>query len=118
MEQLLCHLTGDFLLQNTWMGENKSKKTWICLLHVLIYTSVFLLLTTSWKALLFIGVTHFIIDRFQLPKYLIRLKTPGGKLYPSFGFKPEQPHYQAFWLYVITDNTLHLLLNYLALRFL
>jgi hypothetical protein len=61
----LCHIIGDFWLQSDWMAMNKSKKSWNCLVHVLIYTSMFLFLTASWKALLFIGVTHFILDRWH-----------------------------------------------------
>ena len=66
MEQLLAHIFGDFVLQSDWMAMNKNKKTLNCLVHVLVYTSVFLLLTSSWKALLVIGGTHFIIDRFPI----------------------------------------------------
>lgn len=117
MEQLLAHLAGDFLFQNSWMGWNKSKKTWICLLHVAIYTSVFLLLTLSWKALLFIAVTHFLIDRFQLPKYYIWLKDRGN-IETNGGYPDHIPNHISFWLYVITDNTMHLLCNYFALSFL
>jgi hypothetical protein len=71
MEQLLTHFWGDFALQSSWMALNKSRHSWPCLLHVIIYTSTFLFLTLAWKALLVIGLTHFLIDRFSLPKYLI-----------------------------------------------
>ena len=63
---LLCHFVGDFWLQSDWMALNKSKKTWNCLVHVLIYTACFTVLTLSWKALLFIGITHFILDRWHI----------------------------------------------------
>jgi hypothetical protein len=117
MNQLLCHLVGDYLLQNSYMGWNKSKSSWICLLHVLLYTGVFLSITTGWQALLFIGTTHFLIDRFQLPKYLIWLKDRGS-IKDNMGYAPHIPPYMAFWLYVITDNSLHLLCNAFALAIL
>lgn len=68
MEQLLCHLFADFVLQSDWMAMNKSKRSWPCLVHVPIYTSVFLFLTTSWKALLVIGAVHFVLDRCLVEK--------------------------------------------------
>jgi len=83
---LLCHLVGDFIFQSDWMAMNKSKKTWNCLVHCIIYTSCFLVLTLSWKALIFIGVTHFIFDRFPIIiKRLIWLK---NHINPTFTFVP------------------------------
>jgi len=147
MEQLLCHLFGDFIAQSDWMAMNKNKKTLNCLVHVFIYTSIFLLLTTSWKALLVIGSTHFILDRFPIIiKKLIWWKNhfPTGK-YPPFamcettGYYDDSPYnswipadwqqedkrygkprhfFITVWLYIITDNTLHLLCNYFALKYL
>jgi len=86
MEQLLVHLFGDFFLQSDWMALNKNKNWKPCLVHVLIYTACFLILTTSWKALLVIGATHFFIDRFHTPlKRLIWLKNHLG---PTMGYPP------------------------------
>jgi hypothetical protein len=86
MEQLLVHVFGDYWTQSCWMGLNKSKKTLPCLIHVLIYTSCFLILTTSWKALAVIGITHFILDRF--PIILKRLIWFKNHLMPYFGYPP------------------------------
>lgn len=150
MEQLLCHIAGDFLFQSDWQAMNKSKRTWPCLVHVLLYTACFLFLTTSWKALLVIGGVHFILDRWPvIIRRLIWLKNhlgPGFKYVPfskcgvtgyfdtilmeanadiAFvdksevvnGFSPRL-NYITIWLYIITDNLLHLLTNYLALTYL
>ncbi len=84
----LCHFVPDFWLQSPWMALNKSKKTWNCLVHVLIYTSCFTILTLSWKALLFIGITHFILDRWHvILRRMIWWKNhfPTGK-YPPFEY--------------------------------
>ena len=147
MEQLLIHIFADYGLQSDWMALNKSKRSLPCLVHVLIYTSVFLLLTTSWKALLVIGAFHFLFDRFPIIiRRLIWLKNhigPGFK-YVSFnkcevtgyydnilnevtgkpytneivnGYGPRL-NYITIWLYIITDNALHLLTNYLAIKYL
>ena len=87
MEQLLCHLFGDFALQTDWMAMNKSKKSFNCLVHVLIYTACFLLITTSWKALLVIGITHFILDRWHfILRRLIWLKNHFPLGYPPYAY--------------------------------
>lgn len=144
MEQLLVHILGDYALQSDWMASNKSKKSFPCLIHVLIYTACFLIITTSWKALLVIGLTHFIIDRWNIIlKRLIWLKNhfPTGK-YPPFEFCDTSGYYDdsqyntnkniynyieysnprnheiTWWLYIIHDNFLHLLINFLALKYL
>ena len=74
MGELLCHLWGDFMLQNDWMGLNKKlagRDGYIpCTVHVVIYASCFLFTTTFWMALL-IGLTHYVIDRGHLvEKYI------------------------------------------------
>ena len=148
MEQLLVHLFGDFILQSDYQALNKSKNSWICLSHVLIYTGCFLILTVSWKALLVIGVTHFLLDRFHTPlKRFIWLRGHlNPKLnYPEFGkcsttgYYDDSPfnaikatsgdgstelyskvrlYFVTQWLYIIHDNFLHLLINFLALKYL
>ena len=159
MEQLLTHLISDYWLQPDFVANSKNKNSWICLMHVLIYTACFLILTTSWKALLVIGATHFIIDRFPIiVKRLIWFK---NHLNPNLSYVPfrkcgitgmydniqnevsdlpfEKLHvetitdkngkvthasytprlnYISIWLYIITDNSIHLTINYLALKYL
>lgn len=73
-DQLVCHAIGDYILQSDWMASEKTKKTTAALAHVLTYFLPFLFLTTSWKALLFIAGTHFIIDRWRLARYVCWVK--------------------------------------------
>lgn len=147
MEQLLAHIFGDYIFQSDYQALNKSKRSFPCLLHVLIYTSVFLLITTSWKALLVIGGVHFILDRWHfIIRRLIWCKNHIG---PNFKFVPfdkcnvtgyydnimnevtNKPftneiingygprlNYITIWLYIVTDNALHLLTNYMAIKYL
>lgn len=144
MQQLLVHIFGDYVMQSDWIALNKSKKTIPCLVHVLIYTACFLMLTFSWKALLVIGATHFILDRWHTPlKRFIWLR---GHLNPSLtypnykkcdttGYYDNSPYntlkfepsmnsesprlfFISAWLYIIHDNFLHLTINYLALKYL
>jgi len=133
MEQLLAHLVGDYWLQSMWMGVNKSKKTSICLFHCALYTLPFLFLTTNSCALSLIFATHFVQDRWQLARYFIWLKNHlNPELdYPSFdqcgttGYyddwngskKNAAPKFLTTWLYIITDNSYHLICNYLILAY-
>lgn len=146
--QIVVHLVGDYILQSDWQALNKSKRSWPCLIHVILYTLPFLFLTQSWKALAFIAVTHFLIDRFGLARYVMWLKNhigPFARLEldptqmnylmwnwrdPYFPWKECQqtgyhdqgndlrPNWIRVWLLIIADNTLHLILNGIALRFL
>lgn len=138
---LLCHLIGDYVLgQSDYMALNKSKQTLPCLIHCLLYTSFFLFVTISWKALLFIFVTHFIIDRFPIiVKRIIWFKNhlnpqfnyPPFKYCDTTGYHDDSPYntyrngeercfgkprhfFITIWLYIITDNTIHILCNLLS----
>lgn len=88
IEYFMAHLIGDFLLQNSWMAENKGKNSWICLAHVLVYSLPFLItcqLALLWPSLmlhalsgtsfLLILVQHWFQDRFAL--HMIYMKKVG-----------------------------------------
>ena len=134
MPQLLCHLWGDYILQSDWMAKGKPLWWLPCLLHVAFYSAGFLILRPSWQALAVIAVTHYFIDRYRLARLVVYLKnwipanppswkeTWGpifwqGSLTPT-GYPPETPAWMAVWLLIIADNTLHLTINFLALRYL
>ena len=137
MLQLIIHGIGDYFLQTDWQALNKKKPGWLgfwaCLKHCIIYSLPFLFIG-SWKAVLVIFVTHFIIDRTNLVAYLLAIKNnvkkkpvPEGKMgwtFPymyditNFGFGLERPFTISIWLYIICDNLLHLICNYLAIKFL
>lgn len=121
MEQLLAHIAGDYILQSRWMAEEKLKRWWPATVHGVFYTSPFVLITTDWRALSVISITHIIIDRYRLVKRLLWLRdrlgpkthwTTWGKFKNGYGGKPEWLH---FWIMAIADNGIHLLINYLAL---
>lgn len=154
MEQLLLHLIGDYLTQSHWMAENKTKAFWPAYVHAQIYSAPFLLLTgfpfhstRAWVAWWTILVTHFLIDRYRLARYVVWAKNhiaapqlwkipdvddSGASvnklwvawwLFPPlrfcrFGYAPKTPTWLAVWLLIIADNTLHLTINYIALRWL
>lgn len=115
MEQLLAHLVGDYLLQPNQIAQAKLSKWWAATIHGLLYALPFLLVTQSWKALVVIAVTHIVIDRLRLAKYIGWLK---NWTFKGDGYPDEMPDFLRVWLLIITDNTMHLVINYLALRFL
>jgi len=47
MEQLILHLTGDYLLQSDWMALNKIKNSRAAATHAFVYSIPFLLLQPS-----------------------------------------------------------------------
>lgn len=93
MEQLLAHLFGDYVIQNHWMANTKTVKTRAALVHALTYCIPFLLLAPSGHALLAIGVTHFVIDRFRLARLWVDFWGTGrsglvlGKLMELRGYR-------------------------------
>lgn len=143
MEQLIAHLFGDYILQSDWMANNKTSKNFACLCHALTYGIPFLFLGISWTAWFEIVSTHFLIDRFRLAKYVAYAKNFMSPISQWFnpecigswnkwhctckyrwenckntGYPSETPAFLSVWLLIIADNTLHLLINYLAIKFL
>lgn len=111
MEQLILHLLGDYIIQNNWMAMNKTRYTLIgyisCLIHAITYSLPFLLLTNGFNEAWFtIFLTHLIIDKFRLPKIIIMIK--------DWDFRGQTP----FWLLIVVDNTIHLIINYLSIKYL
>ena len=106
MEQLLCHLAGDFLFQTSWMANNKYTKWTPAIVHGCIYTLVFLSLTHDWWRLAIIGGTHIVIDHYRLAGLWARIV--------NWNWKDPQPFLPLFVL-VSLDQTMHLLINYVAL---
>jgi hypothetical protein len=146
MELLILHLFGDYVTQSDWMANGKTSKYGPALVHAFVYSLPFLLVTRSPLALLTILSTHFLIDRFRLAKYVCYAKnflaplsaftrSTCHSLPPSLCFKELKPEYRwancnvtgypselppfmAIWLMIIADNTMHLAINYLSIRFL
>ena len=117
MEQLLLHLFGDFIVQNDWMALNKKENSLkglsACFIHCLTYSLPFFLLT-NWLGVLFIFLTHFIFDSSHIVSYFLMYKN-GAKDINNFGYNKERPFALTIWLNIITDNTIHLILNYIII---
>ena len=167
----MAHLVGDYLFQSHWMAMEKIYRWWPAILHGVTYTIAYLFVTQSIPALLIICISHIVIDRYRLARYVVWLKnqmTPMEWVYrtdkndeifgerqwnyryeavdrvmarpvhvnmsvaPSWakryradeyrwanscatGYPAQVPDYLAVWLLIIADNTLHLLINTLAI---
>lgn len=122
MEQLIAHLIGDYIFQSHDMAVNKVRSNYWALYHAVMYSIPFVFLTHNLIALLIICVTHFLIDRFRLALYVTRLKNymfgkfDNSVLVLSTGYPEATPVWLSTWLIIILDNTMHMAINYLALR--
>lgn len=124
MIQLILHLIGDYVTQTDWMAKNKTKDSIAAWCHAIIYSLPFLLLNPSGIAFLTILVTHFFIDRFRLARFVVFAKNwitnPSLKWEDcsGTGYHKDDPAWLAVWLLIAADNTLHLSINYAALKWL
>lgn len=124
MEQILLHLIGDYITQTNWMANEKTKRIRAAVLHAIVYSAPFVLLTQSWLALSTIGATHYLIDHFRLARFVVFAKNwitePHLKWSDcsATGYPSATPPWLAVWLLIIADNTLHLCINYAAIRWL
>jgi Protein of unknown function (DUF3307) len=138
---LLAHFVGDYIIQNQWMADHKTSQWGPALVHGFTYTIPFIFIVHSIPALLVIALTHAVIDRYRLAKYLIwfknqlvpkasryswdpsyspnsRIKLPHELNDPTTGFPQSVPKWMSVWLLIIVDNICHIVLNTLAIIFL
>ena len=136
MIQLILHLIGDYVTQSDWMAQNKTKRFAPAAAHAIVYSLPFLLLKPSWTAFAVILITHFLIDRYRLARFVVWAKNvffdPAywqnhnthirehvlPKYWTATGYPADTPPWLAVWLLIAADNTLHLAINYAALRWL
>lgn len=146
-DQIAAHLVGDYLLQSHWMASKKRSSFVPAAVHALCYSILFIAFRPSIAAWLTILVTHYFMDRYGLARYVVWLKNFLGPInlqhpkkhpvftirwgspnprwvdcsatgYPNALLDPGAPAWLAVWLLIIADNTIHLLINGLALKFL
>lgn len=127
LTQLLCHLFGDYILQSSWMANNKVKRWMPAIIHGTVYFTPFLvILQPSLQATVVMIGTHAIIDRFRLAKYVAfasqHLAPPSEwrswSECSATGYHQNVPVWLATWLMIIIDNTMHLIINAVALSYL
>lgn len=130
-EMLLGHLVGDYLLQNEFLALNKSKNTrigWLAaFVHCVLYTMAvcLLMLNFDWYWIIVVFLTHFPIDKFGLAEiYMKKVKGYGLRSFIDDISRIDNRKYLdnyhilkggfTTFIYAVTDNTMHLLLMYLA----
>ncbi len=124
MSELLCHLIGDYVLQNHWMANRKTSSFFVAAVHGLFYSIPFLFLGISPAQWLVSTWTHVLIDHYRIAKLWVDFWGVGtpGKVMKLFGSRIEQPSeappFLGVWLLIIVDNTLHLCINHAVLVYL
>jgi hypothetical protein len=126
MNQLVSHMVGDYIVQNHWEANAKVKNWLPAISHAAKYTAAFLPLTRSPVRLAVIGGTHLVLDRYRLAKQVAWAKNqigvPKSARYPwsegkeNNGFPADVPPWMSIWLMILVDNSIHMTINYLALR--
>lgn len=144
-DQLVAHAVGDYVLQSQWMASEKTRQSVAAAAHAAVYSMTFLVFSPSPAAFAVIAGTHFAIDRWRLARYVVwaknwlapwpwcsgcnivgcglgrkhhRLRPAPWSECSATGYPPDVPPWLATWLLIIADNTLHMLLNAMALRWL
>lgn len=123
---LLAHLVGDYLIQTSWMSAEKTRRWTPALVHAVTYGVPFILVTRSVLALAIIIGTHAVIDRYRLAKHACWAKNqlaPASFRYPwrdgsRTGYPDADPAWMTTWLMILADNTIHLLINVAAVKYL
>lgn len=126
MLQLILHLVGDYCTQSDWMALEKTKSDFAAGAHAWVYAMPFFLVTSSSKAIIAICLSHFLIDRFRLARYLVYVKNflaPRRYWFAwadcsATGYHSDRPAWLAVWLMIAADNTIHLACNYAAIALL
>ena len=115
---LLGHLVGDYLFQPKKMAIEKSAKglnglMW-CLLHCLLYTTIICLFTSTVTPIkmFLIFMSHFPVDRWSLASKW--LKVIKGRDF-MIAYKSNAEFHEidlsfSTIVYVVVDNTIHMLL--------
>jgi hypothetical protein len=120
----LGHLAGDYLLQSHWMANEKVGGIKPALAHGTVYALCHLPVTHDPIKLAIIGGTHVVIDYFRLAKHVSWAKnqlSPKKYRHPYndklvAGYPEGTPPWLATWLMIITDNTIHLIINVLTTK--
>lgn len=121
MEQLLLHLMGDYITQSHWMATEKTKNSLAAWIHATVYAVPFLLIAQL-DAWMVIWITHFLIDRFRIARYVVYLKNQMGPKHIRWedckgtGYPSDVPAWLSVWLLIAADNVMHLVINYSAIR--
>lgn len=99
---LVGHLVGDYVLQNAWMANNKTKQLLPLLTHSLVYTFTLFIFSLriaplNYLALLLIFTSHVLLDNRRLVSWWVSTINKSPNL---------------TWLSIVIDQTFHILVIY------
>ena len=137
---LLGHLTGDYILQNSWMALNKKQHLSICMLHCAVYTfcvcAGLTLFNVPFSLILVLGIylSHIVLDATSLVDKWMKFYgiTSFTTCIPSRinNDNKEIPDWDSeinasqivqtmfgTICYVVIDNTLHLIMMVLFIKY-
>lgn len=120
------HAVGDYILQSDWMANEKTKRSVAAAAHAICYSLPFTIFSPSLAAFMVILGTHFIVDRWRLARFVVYAKnfiSPRSTWLPwsqcsATGYDLNRPPWLSVWLLIIADNTMHVICNGIALRYL
>lgn len=127
---IAAHFIGDYVLQSDWQAMHKRRSWVVALVHAWAYSTPFIWVCVDGPRgvhqMAVILFTHMLIDRLGLARYVCYAKNflappshwPRWSETDFTGYPANREKYVTFWLFVITDNLLHILINYCALRYL
>jgi hypothetical protein len=123
--QLVAHAVGDYVLQSHWMASEKTRRHLPAAAHALLYGLPFALFVSPAALAVIVG-THFAIDRWRLARHVVWLKNfmappgtnPSWQECKATGYPPDVPPWLSVWLMIAADNTLHILINAVAIAWL
>jgi hypothetical protein len=117
---LLAHLTGDYVLQSSWMAVGKLQRWLPAVAHGVAYTLPHALITQSPWALLVIGGTHILFDRYDMACRMVWLRNhlaprrewqPWAEVRGNYGAPADCPRGTALGIKIVVDNCTHLAIN-------
>ncbi|WP_051054176.1 DUF3307 domain-containing protein [Fibrella aestuarina] len=110
----LFHLIGDYVTQNDWLAQNKTKDWNVAFIHACIYSVPFAWLVSGnvycGYQLFIIMITHALIDHYRLAVYWIKLVNWNWSS-TNYGFSDKTPAWLSTWLLIIVDNIFHIIIN-------
>lgn len=109
------HLLGDYVTQNDWLANEKTKSFLPAFIHATCYSLPFLWVCGGLPWVI-IYVSHFLIDRYRLAVYWIKLVNWnwGSK---NFGYDDSKPSWMSVWLMIAVDNVIHIVINTFCIYF-
>lgn len=123
---LIAHLVGDYVIQSSWMANEKTLHWLPAVAHGITYSLAycFVFFFMPWLyaliALAVIGGTHIVFDHYRFAKHIVFAKNFIGpkRTWPVWsdckdnsGYPSKTPEYLATWLMIVADNTVHLIIN-------